>query len=165
MTKRPANIANVEELDWVEGGNGKEHEFKRKSFTQVTGAQELGCSFLRLPAGKKSFPLHHHYGNEEAIYILKGEGTLVYGDEKIIVGAGDYIALPRGTEKAHQMHNTSDADLDYLCMSTMKEPEVVIYPESEKMGVFAGAMPGVEGREMTLRRIIKAEDVPYWDED
>ena len=37
-------------------------------------------------------------------------------------------------EGAHQLVNVSDTTFRYLCFSTMVEPDVMIYPGSEKIG-------------------------------
>lgn len=139
--KRPPNIVNVEALDWVDGGNGVRFESSRKSFTHATNGEKLGCSLFRVPPGKAAFPAHLHYGNEEAIYILAGEGTLRLGNQRHPVGPGDYIALPPG-RVAHQLLNSGAGPLEYLCFSTMIQPEVVEYPDSGKVGAIAGAAPG-----------------------
>lgn len=42
-----------------------------------------------------------------------------------------------GPETAHQIVNTSNAELKYLAVSTRLSPEVCDYPDSEKFGVYA----------------------------
>ena len=37
----------------------------------------------------------------------------------------------------HQIFNRSQAPLRYLAISTMREPEVAVYPDSRKVGVLA----------------------------
>jgi uncharacterized cupin superfamily protein len=55
--------------------------------------------------------------------------------------AGDVIATPIRT--AHQIINTSDAELRYLAISTMMiEPDIAEYPDSGKRLMLAGAPPG-----------------------
>ncbi len=139
--KRPPNIVNAEALPWSEGGNGGNFAHSRKYFTHATHGEKLGCSLFRVPAGKAAFPAHLHHGNEEAIYILAGQGTLRLGDGRHPVGPGDYIALPAG-RAAHQLFNSGAEPLEYLCLSTMIVPEVVEYPDSGKVGAIAGAAPG-----------------------
>jgi uncharacterized cupin superfamily protein len=50
------------------------------------------------------------------------------------------IATPVG--KAHQLVNTSDAELRYLAISTMIEPDIAEYPDSAKRLMIAGSPPG-----------------------
>ena len=94
----------------------------------AVGAQKLGYGLFTVSPGKAAFPLHAHTLNEELIYILDGEGTLRFGAETVAVRAGMFIACPGGPELTHQLVNTSDADLRYLCVSTMQYPDIVHYP-------------------------------------
>ena len=161
--KRPGNIVNAEALPWVEGGDGARFECSRKSFTHATNAEKLGCSMFRVPAGKAAFPAHLHHGNEEAIYILAGQGTLRLGDGRHPVGPGDYIALPAG-RVAHQLLNSGPVLLEYLCFSTMIQPEVVEYPDSGKVGAIAGAAPGGDKTDGNVRGFYKMDsEVDYYE--
>jgi uncharacterized cupin superfamily protein len=81
-------------------------------------------------------PYHSHYVNEEMFFILEGEGTLRHAGEEQPVRAGDFIASPADPEQPHQIVNTSDADLKYLCVSTAAAPEICLYPDSDKFGVY-----------------------------
>ncbi len=162
---RHSNIVNSDELEWVTTGmEGTRFEGKRKSLSQATGAQKLGMSVYRLAPGKRGFPRHCHYANEEAIYILAGQGTATIGEVSVPVGAGDYIALPCGEAHAHQLENRGAGDLIYLCASTMIEPDVVGYPDSGKIGVFTGAAPGGDKAERQISGFWrKGESVVYLD--
>lgn len=46
---------------------------------------------------------------------------------------------------AHRVINDSDESLRYLVISTMRDPDVTVYPDVDAIGVFAGSPPG--GRE------------------
>ena len=118
---------------------------KTKRLGAAAGGKKLGCSLYEQPPGKRAFPYHCHFANEEAVYVLEGEGTLRIGAKEVPLRAGDYVALPVGEETAHQIINSSTATLRYLCFSTSIEPEVVKYPDSGKVGLMAGlpAHPGV----------------------
>ncbi len=105
--------------------------------------QSLGCSLIEVNSGNVSCPFHNHYANDELFYILSGKGKLRYGNEIYPLCAGDLISCPAGgIETAHQIINDSTAKLSYLAISTMNDPDVVIYPDSERYGVFVGSAPG-----------------------
>ena len=93
-----------------------------------------------VPAGKKAWPYHLQYANEEMFVILEGEGTLRHDGERYPIRAGDVIASPVG--KPHQILNTSDAELRYLAISTMIEPDIAEYPDLGKRLMLAGSPPG-----------------------
>ncbi|SEU36571.1 cupin domain-containing protein [Stigmatella erecta] len=84
----------------------------------------------------------YHLANEEAIYVLAGQGSLRLGEETLPLKAGDYVALPAGPGTAHQLFNEGPEPLRYLALSTMQAPDIVMYPDSRKVGVFGGAAPG-----------------------
>lgn len=139
--KRHPSIVRVSELPAIESEHGTRFASRRRQAGKAAGAKELGASFYEVPPGKTAFPAHIHYGNEEAIYVLAGFGRLRLGDESFAIAAGDYIALPAGGP-AHQLTNDSDATLSYLCISTMQAPDIMSYPDSQKIGLFAGSPPG-----------------------
>lgn len=137
---RDRHIVNVADLEWVVTEHGR-FGSERKAFTGPAGGEKLGCSLYRVEQGKTAFPAHVHHANEEAIYVLAGNGTLRLGAAEHPVGPGDYVALPaRGP--AHQLRNTGLEALEDLCFSTMIEPEVSEYPDSDKVGVMTGSAPG-----------------------
>ena len=170
--------------EWSELEKG-ETAFRRKQLSEATDGDRLGCSLYELPAGKNSWPYHYHTANEEALYVLTGTGTLRLGvgdgDEEggdgddgddtdgkgietLSLEAGDYAAFPVGETGGHQVLNDSDGTLRYLLISTMTEPDVTIYPEMEKFGVYVGSPPG--GRESrSLEGYYRFDDdVEHWEE-
>ncbi len=112
--------------------------FVRKRLGAAAGSQKLGVSWFEIQPGKKAFPAHYHLANEEAVFVLEGEGVLRLGDEEHNLRAGDYLAFPPGPP-GHQILNRSNAPLRYLALSTMIEPEVAVYPDSKKIGVLSRA--------------------------
>jgi uncharacterized cupin superfamily protein len=138
MTRPP--IANVADAALETRGNGQGFAAQVAALGLAIGAQKLGCSLVVVPPGKKAWPYHLQYANEEMFVILAGSGTLRYDGERFPVKAGDVIATPVG--KAHQLVNTSDAELRYLAISTMIEPDIAEYPDSAKRLMIAGSPPG-----------------------
>ena len=62
-------------------------------------------------------PFHSHRVNEEMFYVVAGEGEVRLGTERFPIRAGDVIACPPGgPETAHQIINTSNAELRYLAV-------------------------------------------------
>lgn len=157
------NFVNEKNLDWDEQTKGETFEFRRKKLADAAGGDKLGTSLYEVPPGKAAWPHHYHLVNEEALFILSGEGTLRLGRNSVTVSAGDYVALPPGERHAHQLINDGDEDLRYLCMSTMEEPEVIMYPDSDKVGVLAGAPPGGEGDRTYEAYHKQEESLDYWE--
>lgn len=162
MSDETKGVVNEKDLEWEEEQRGDRYGWKRRRLGRAAGGQELGCSLMELAPGWRSWPYHFHRGNEEAIYVIEGKGTLRLNNRKIAVKEGAYIALPRGEESAHQMHNSSGGTLRYLVISTQHEPDVVEYPDSNKLGLFYGRPPGGEG-EGVARYVRTGDDLDYWD--
>jgi uncharacterized cupin superfamily protein len=157
------NIVNVNDLDWEsdEHGDFAHHD---KQLSAAVGGKMLGTSLYKVMPGKKTFPYHFHYANEEAVFVLEGSGTLRMSNEMIPIKQGDYIVFPVGPEYAHQIINTSDTPLVFLCFSTMNHPDVVEYPDSNKIGVTAGVAPGGDPKKILLKaRFRKRDQVDYFD--
>ena len=46
----------------------------------------------------------------------------------------------------------------------MRHPDILVYPDSGKVGVFAGAAPGGPPQELTLRKFLSLSgEVNYWE--
>lgn len=153
------NVINEDDVEWMERSHGEAFASRRASLGVAAGSEKLGCSLYEIPPGHSHCPYHYHSANEEALYVLTGKGTLrVKENDDEDLSEGDYVAFPVGEEGAHRITNSSDETLRYLCFSTMNEPEVVMYPDSDKIGVFWGETPGAP------HKIFREEaDVDYWD--
>ncbi len=154
MATIDSRVLNIEDLKLEHFKKGEHFESNSARIGPLLGAKELGYSYDVVPAGKRSCPFHSHRGEEEMFFILKGDGTLRFGDETRKIRAGDVICCPTGgPETAHQIINDSDADLAYLSVSTMMPAEICEYPDSKKIGAFGGG----------LRHLTCAKDaVDYW---
>ena len=99
-------IVHENEVDWMELAHGERIGFRRKLLGQAAGAEKLGCSLFEVAPGKRAWPFHYHFANEEALYILSGSGTLRLGAEEFAVSAGHFVTFRAGPDAAHQLINT-----------------------------------------------------------
>jgi uncharacterized cupin superfamily protein len=152
---------NVDDLDWRSLERG-ETEFRRKKLAAAAGGEDIGCSVYELPAGARSWPYHYHTGNEEALFVLAGRGRLRLDGDEQSLEAGDYVALPAAEEGAHRVVNDSEDALRYLAVSTMDDPDVTVYPDSDKIGVYAGSPPGGTDERTVEGYYRRGDDVDYW---
>jgi uncharacterized cupin superfamily protein len=157
MSVIESRVVNIDELKLEHFMQGDKFECNGVRIGPLLGAQSLGYSYDIVPPGKRSCPFHSHRGEEEMFFIVKGRGTLRYGDERRAIRAGDVICCPTGgPETAHQIVNDSDAELAYLSISTKMPAEVCEYPDSGKIGAFGG----------TLRHMTRTEhDLDYWTDE
>lgn len=129
------------------------------------GAQKLGYNVTAVPPGKRAFPFHNHYANEEMVLVLEGAGEVRIGQAVYPIRSGDVIAFPAGgKETAHQIINTSSAELRYLSVSTRLSPELGEYPDSGKFGVLADLPAASDGKAQRFFFLGRAHDsLNYWE--
>lgn len=159
MSKPFVNLDDVPFDDAEENGY---YTSRRALFSASIGARKLGYNLTVLPPGKAQCPFHSHRAEEEMFLILEGEGELRFGTERYRIRKHDVIACPTGgPQVAHQIINTGSSELRYLALSNLERVEVCEYPDSNKVGVFAGSADDAR-----LRKLFRAEtDVEYYDNE
>ncbi|MFT4924833.1 MAG: putative cupin superfamily protein [Phenylobacterium sp.] len=153
-------LLNLNELDDYESSKQGSFAEKYSVVSDKIGAVKLGYSVTIVPPGCKTCPFHNHRINEEMFLILEGHGTLRFGEEEYPLKPQDIIACPPGgREVAHQIVNTSDADIKYLCLSTNDPYDICEYPDSNKVLAVVGTQGNREFTHMS-----KADDaVGYYE--
>jgi len=107
------------------------------------GGTELGASLYELGAGAVASPFHFHHNNEELLIVLSGSPQLRVVDERRQLSAGDVVALLPGPEGAHRLENDGPESARVLIVSTMRFPDVVDHPDSDKILIVTGPPAGV----------------------
>jgi uncharacterized cupin superfamily protein len=129
-------------------------------FGSSIGASMLGGTVYELPPGQSSCPYHYEYGNEEWAIVLEGRPTLRHPGGEEPVGPMDVVCFPVGPEGAHKFTNETDETVRVLLLSTMVDPALAVYPDSDKIGVF----PGEEfSHDHVMVR--RESHVPYYDRE
>jgi len=103
----------------------------RKSLGDAIGLNNIGVHLIYVEPGKDSTEYHKHYYEEECIYVLSGEGTLVIEDESFPFVKGDFVGFPANTA-AHSLKNTGSKTLICLVMGQRLEQDVADYPNQGK---------------------------------
>lgn len=157
MSEAPP-IVNLDDIPLDDFGHGEKFAAQLGRVGRQLGMQKIGCGLVILAPGKRAWPFHGHYAQEEAFVILEGCGTLRYGSGSYPVKTGDVVFTPPGPDRARQIVNDSDAPLKYLALSSMDSPEICYYPDSLKTGAFhvsEGSFVGFMSRDGEL--------ADYWD--
>lgn len=123
---------------------------------QLLGSSMIGTTLYELPAGQGVCPYHYEYGNEEWLLVLSGRPTLRHPEGEDELAPGDVVCFPEGPSGAHAVTNRSGETVRVLMYSTVRDPSVAVYPDSDKIGVWSGG----EGDEIIVRR---ESGVDYWD--
>ena len=127
-------------------------------FGPQLGATLLGGTVYELPEGQSVCPYHYEYGNEEWLIVLEGRPTLRHPGGEDELERGEVVCFPVGPEGAHKVTNRSGETARILMLSTKSEPAVVVYPDSDKLGVW----PGDQRDHILVRRESR---VDYWDRE
>ena len=147
----------MENLTPQKRGDGNAYDYMRYPALPEGSAKYSATAFYELPPGKSNYPYHYHLTSEETFYIISGTGILKTPDGEQKVHAGDLLFFPAGEQGAHKLTNPSDSEtLIYIDFDTTDDPNVCVYPDSNKVGVY--------GRD--LRKIYRLEDsVDYYDRE
>jgi uncharacterized cupin superfamily protein len=149
-------IFNLHGDDWHETRDREGWRIKEAFVGHHIGGALIGASMAEVEPGNKMWPYHTHYANEEWVLVLAGEPTLRTPEGEQVLKEGDVVCFPRGKEGAHQIINGTDAPIRVLMLSSMVGPDLVHYPDTEK--VFAR---DAEGEPFMLAR--RGPTLDYWE--
>ena len=105
----------------------------RKRLGDAGGLTDVGVNLMRLPPGQWSSRRHWHTHEDEFVYILKGELTLVEDDGETLLGAGDCAAFPKNSGNGHHMINRSAHEAVYLEFGTRAPDDVIFCADIDMM--------------------------------
>ncbi|GMQ59557.1 hypothetical protein AN1V17_39540 [Vallitalea sediminicola] len=112
-------------------------EYFKYEVNKTFDSSKFKIAIYEIPPKKISYPYHYHLKNEEAFYIISGKGLLKTHDSERVVTKGDIIVCPPSEKGAHLLQNTSDTELlTYIEFDICYYPEVIVYPNTNKIGVF-----------------------------
>ena len=103
----------VPEEEWEEGRFGG----RQQDLGRAAGSVALGLRRTVIAPGKQFSPRHAHMAEEEIFVVLRGQGTLLRGKERVAVEAGDVAVFPAGTGVAHAFVADSREELEFLSIA------------------------------------------------
>jgi len=86
----------------------------RQRVGNAGGLTDFGVNLMRLPPANWSSQRHWHSHEDEFVYVLEGELTLIEDGGESVLRAGDCAAFPKGSGNGHHMINRSAATAVYL---------------------------------------------------
>ena len=96
----------------------------------VFGLTNFGVNLTTLAPGAESALLHRHSRQDEFIYILQGEPTLVMEHSETPLHPGMCAGFPKGGE-AHQLVNRTSAPVVYLEIGDRTPRDEGTYPRDD----------------------------------
>ena len=95
---------------------------ERKRLGDVAGLTQYGVNLLRLPPGAWSSQRHWHTAEDEFVYVISGEVTLVTDAGEEVLRAGDAAGFKANDGDGHCLQNRSGTDAMVLEIGTRAKP-------------------------------------------
>lgn len=86
----------------------------RRRLGDAGGLSAFGVNLMTLPPGNWSSQRHWHSHEDEFVYVLEGELTLIEDSGETILRKGDCAAFPKGSGNGHHLINKSSVLAIYL---------------------------------------------------
>lgn len=86
----------------------------RRRLGDAGGLKDFGVNLMTLPPGGWSSQRHWHSHEDEFVYVLEGELTLVEDEGSTVLRAGDCASFPKNSGNGHHMINRSAMTAVYL---------------------------------------------------
>ncbi len=133
-TSSTPTCAVIHTQDTYEGKQGLTY-FAGISAESV-GAKGICMHLLTLPPGGRAHA-HLHENHETAIYVLRGEAEMWYGErlqEHMVVNAGDFVYIPAGMPHLPGNRHQTEPCLALIARTDPNEQEsVVLLPELDNV--------------------------------
>jgi len=94
--------------------NAHSTERVRQRLGNAGGLTDFGVNLMRLPPGNWSSQRHWHSHEDEFVYVLEGELTLIEDGGETLLRAGDCAAFAKNSGNGHHLINKSNAIAIYL---------------------------------------------------
>ena len=93
------------------------------------GLTQFGVNLVRLTPGAWSSQRHWHSHEDEFVYVLSGDLTLVTDQGEQTLVAGDCAAFPAGVRNGHCLQNRTAADAEFLVVGSRSDEDHGEYPD------------------------------------
>jgi uncharacterized cupin superfamily protein len=108
-------------------------ERKRQRLGEAGGLSDFGVNLVRLPPGNWSSQRHWHSHEDEFVYVIDGELTLVEDDGETLLRAGDCAAFAKRTGNGHHLINRSNVVAVYLEVGSRQPADVAVCSDIDMM--------------------------------
>ena len=95
------------------------------------GLNRFGVNLVRMPEGAWSAMRHWHANEDEFVYIVEGEITLITNDGEQVLVPGDVAGFAAGREDGHHLVNNSGKPAVYLEVGSRQPVDRVDYPDED----------------------------------
>lgn len=145
MPDAPAHAVPAENVEAVVG-TSYPAEFRsevasrsKRALGDFFGLSHYGVNPVELPPGNWSAQRHWHTHEDEFIYVLSGELTLVTDKGRTRLTSGMIAGFPAGDADGHHLVNDGDTTATYLEIGDRIAEDEVFYPDVDLQLVADGA--------------------------
>jgi uncharacterized cupin superfamily protein len=103
----------------------------RCAIGDLLGLTKIGVGLTELAPGAVSALRHWHAEEDEFVYVVSGELTLVTNDGAQLLKAGMVAGFPAGKADGHRFENRGTVKGSYIEISNRAAKEHVRYPDSD----------------------------------
>ena len=103
---------------------------EKKQLGEHLGLKNFGVNLTRLAPGGQSALMHAHSRQDELVYVVDGEPTLITESGESKLSAGMCVGFPAQGE-AHHLVNVTDKDVFYLEIGDRTQGDDVRYPNDD----------------------------------
>ena len=102
----------------------------KRPLGDLFGLTNFGVNLTTLEPGAMSSLRHTHSRQDELVYIVEGEPTLVADEGETVLRPGMAVGFKAGGG-AHHLVNRTDRDVTYLEIGDRTERDTVSYPDDD----------------------------------
>ncbi|MBW4671898.1 MAG: cupin domain-containing protein [Cyanomargarita calcarea GSE-NOS-MK-12-04C] len=103
----------------------------KQALGNAAGLKNFGVNLVTLAPGSCSALRHWHTRQDEFIYVLEGEVTLITNAGSQILQPGMIVGFPASEEDGHQLVNKSQRPVVYLEVGDRTVDDEVNYPDND----------------------------------
>jgi len=118
---------------------------RRIRLGDAAGLTQFGVNLCTLPPGAWSSQRHWHSHEDELIYVVAGEVTLVSDDGEELLRAGDAAGFKACDENGHSFQNRSQADVVIMEIGSRVAADVAFYSDIDMKTVPGGGYAHRDG--------------------
>ncbi len=104
---------------------------EKKALGDFFGLSQFGVNQTVLVPDSASALRHWHAEEDEFVYIISGELTLVTDEGETILSAGECAGFPAGRPNGHVLVNRSSEPASYLEIGTRSQKDEVTFPDDD----------------------------------
>jgi uncharacterized cupin superfamily protein len=101
----------------------------KRGLGDALGLTTFGVNLTRLDPGAASALRHWHRRQDEFVYVLDGELTLITDEGEQVLGPGTCAGFPGGVPNGHQLVNRTDRAATYLEVGDRLPGDAADYPD------------------------------------